>query len=308
MADPGANRRGRARFAIRLTCRFESGAKSGMSRRTSTHAEPRGPPLLFPVLGPRTSASTPTFAMRRLSHPDAPEASLKGVSLGTVLLAQTPSASSWYPAWEEVAFLLVLGAAYFTAAPSWGATRRHKLCFGAGLGLALAAVATPVATVALHYLVSAHLLQNVVLAEWTPLLLVLGVPPRLGAEVGRNRLVRALTRPFVALPIWLATYALWHLPVAYEAALHHRLVLDVEHLTYLVAGLLLWWPVFQEEPWHLPSGAKAAYLFAAFVLASPLGLVLALLPSPVYDTYVRAPRLWGISAAEDQQLGGTLMA
>jgi putative membrane protein len=225
-----------------------------------------------------------------------------------VLLAQTPSASTWYEAWEEVAALVVLTGAYSTSAARWGATRRQKACFAAGILLALAAVATPVATVALHYLAAAHLLQNVVLAEWTPGLLVLGVPPRLGAEIGRIGIVRTLTRPFVALPIWLATYALWHVPVAYEAALHHRLVLDVEHLAYLVAGLLLWWPVFQEEPWRLVSGAKAAYLFAAFVLASPLGLILALVPSALYDTYEQAPRLWGLSALEDQQLGGTLMA
>jgi cytochrome c oxidase assembly factor CtaG len=225
-----------------------------------------------------------------------------------VLLAQTPSASSWYPAWEEVAALIALGAAYVSLAPAWGATRRHRLCFTAGLVLALAAVATPVATVSLHYLVSAHLLQNVVLAEWAPALLVLGIPPRLAGALAGKRVVRALTLPFVALPIWLATYAIWHVPLAYEAALHHRVVLDLEHLSYLLAGLLLWWPVFQEEPWRLHSGAKAAYLFAAFVLASPLGLILALLPSPIYDTYVHAPRLWGLSAAEDQQLGGTLMA
>jgi cytochrome c oxidase assembly factor CtaG len=223
-------------------------------------------------------------------------------------LAQTPSASSWYPAWEEVAALLVLGAAYFAVAPRWGATRRHLVCFAAGILLALAVVTTPVATVALDYLVSAHLLQNVVLAEWTPALLVLGVPPALAAELARNGVVRVLTRPLVALPVWLAAYALWHVPFAYQAALHHRGILDLEHLCYLVAGLLLWWPVFQEEPWRLPSGAKAAYLFAAFVLASPLGLILALLPSPIYDAYVHAPRLWGITPIEDQQLGGTLMA
>ena len=47
------------------------------------------------------------------------------------------------------------------------------------------------------------------------------------------------------------------------------------------------------------------YVFAAFVLSAPLGLVLALVPDPVYDFYVQAPeRLWGLSALEDQQLGG----
>ena len=36
--------------------------------------------------------------------------------------------------------------------------------------------------------------------------------------------------------------------------------------------MLLWWPVLQERPWSLSAGAKSAYLFAAFVFASPLGL------------------------------------
>ena len=50
-------------------------------------------------------------------------------------------------------------------------------------------------------------------------------------------------------------------------------------------------------------------MFAAFILGSPIGLVLALVPDAVYDFYVEAPeRLWGLSALEDQQLAGILMA
>jgi len=169
-------------------------------------------------------------------------------------------------------------------------------------------VASPVATVAVHFLVSAHLLQNVVLAEWTPALLVLGLGPWVAGWVARSSVARTLTRPLVALPLWLATYAVWHIPFAYEAALDNRFLLDLEHLSYVAVGLCLWWPVFQDEPWQLPSGGKAAYLFAAFVLASPLGLLFALLPSPLYDAYVQAPRLWGLEPLEDQQIGGTLMA
>ncbi|HEX5468919.1 MAG TPA: cytochrome c oxidase assembly protein [Gaiellaceae bacterium] len=222
-------------------------------------------------------------------------------------IGATPSAGSWSPAWEELAFLLLVAVGY-------GWTRAHRVsrlrsaAFALGLALAFFAVASPVATVALHYLLSAHLLQNVVLAEWTPALLVLGLPPAAAASLAARPAVGALTRPVVALPLWLLTYAVWHLPVAYEAALEHRLLLDLEHLSYVLVGVLLWWPVFQDEPWRLPAGGRAAYLFAAFVLASPLGLLLALLPSPIYDTYVAAPRLWGIDPLEDQQLGGTLMA
>jgi cytochrome c oxidase assembly factor CtaG len=223
-------------------------------------------------------------------------------------MAATPSASSWYPAWEEVAVLAGLGVAYVLAARRDPPSLLRSALFFAGLLLAFFAVASPVATVAIHYLVSAHLLQNVVLAEWTPALVVLGIGPWVSGWIARHRVMRTLTRPLVALPLWLLTYALWHVPFAYEAALGDRPVLDLEHASYLVAGFLLWWPVFQDEPWHLPAGGKAAYLFAAFVLASPLGLILALLPSPLYDTYVEAPRLWGIAPLEDQQIGGTLMA
>ena len=225
-----------------------------------------------------------------------------------MLLATTPPASSWYPAWEEVAVLVGLGVAYVLAARKDRPSLLRSALFFSGLVLAFVAVASPVATVAVHYLVSAHLLQNVVLAEWTPALLVLGLGPWVAGWVARTSVARTLTRPLVALPLWLATYAFWHLPFAYEAALDNRLLLDLEHLSYVAVGLCLWWPVFQDEPWHLPSGGKAAYLFAAFVLASPLGLLFALIPSPLYDTYVQAPRLWGLEPLEDQQIGGTLMA
>jgi putative membrane protein len=225
-----------------------------------------------------------------------------------VLFAGTPAASSWYPAWEEIAVLVGLGITYILAARKDHPSLLRSAFFFSGLLLALVALASPVATVAVHYLVSAHLLQNVVLAEWTPALLVLGLGPWVAGWVAGNGATRMLTRPLVALPLWLLTYALWHIPFAYEWALGHRVLLDLEHASYLVAGFLLWWPVFQAEPWQLPSGGKAAYLFAAFVLASPLGLLLALLPSPLYDTYVEAPRLWGLEPLEDQQLGGTLMA
>ena len=225
-----------------------------------------------------------------------------------MLLATTPPASSWYPAWEEVAVLVGLGVAYVLAARKDRPSLLRSALFFSGLVLAFVAVASPVATVAVHYLVSAHLLQNVVLAEWTPALLVLGLGPWVAGWVARSSVARTLTRPLVALPLWLATYAVWHIPFAYEAALDNRFLLDLEHLSYVAVGLCLWWPVFQDEPWQLPSGGKAAYLFAAFVLASPLGLLFALLPSPLYDAYVQAPRLWGLEPLEDQQIGGTLMA
>ena len=118
-----------------------------------------------------------------------------------------------------------------------------------------------------------------------------------------------LTHPAVALPLWLATYALWHLPPAYDTALEHPLtLLHLEHACYLAAGVLMWWPILQDEPHRLDPGPRMAYVFGAFVLASPIGLLLALLPNAVYDWYEEGPELWGMSALTDQQIAGITMA
>jgi cytochrome c oxidase assembly factor CtaG len=96
------------------------------------------------------------------------------------------------------------------------------------------------------------------------------------------------------------------LPWAYDAALRHQwTILHAEHACYFASGCLVWWPVFHGR---IGSGAKALYLFGAFVLASPLGLLLALLPSAVYSFYEHVPRVWGLSALADQQIAGVTMA
>jgi cytochrome c oxidase assembly factor CtaG len=200
--------------------------------------------------------------------------------------------------------------AYVLALPRYPAEPWRIACFAAGLALILAAFVTPLHTLSLHFLLSAHLLQNVVLAEWAPALCILGLPPALAVAASRVRVVRVLTHPLVVLPLWLGTYFAWHVPAAYDAALRHPMsLIHVEHACYFVAGLLFWWPALQAESHRLSGGARAMYLFAAFVLASPLGLLLALIPRPIYDFYVQAPhRVWGLSPLADQQIGGAAMA
>jgi cytochrome c oxidase assembly factor CtaG len=197
-------------------------------------------------------------------------------------------------------------AVYLVAATRFPAPGWRVASILAGCALMLAVQIGPLDTLALHYLLSIHLLQNVVLAEWGPLLCVLALTPRMAMELVRIPGVRTLTHPLVALPVWLGTYFAWHLPWAYDAALHHQwTILHVEHASYFASGCLVWWPVFHGR---IGSGTKALYLFGAFVLASPLGLLLALLPSPVYTFYEHVPRIWGLSALADQQVAGMTMA
>ena len=218
------------------------------------------------------------------------------------------SPGDWSANWEALV-PVAAAAAYLVETRA----ERHALrtaSFLAGCVLLVTALVTPLDTLAREYLVWGHLLQNVVLAEWAPLLLVLGVPPALAARLTRPRIVRFLTRPYVALPLWVGTYGLWHVPALYDAALRHpSSLLALEHATYVVSGALFWWCVWQDVPHRLSSMARAGYVFAAFVLSAPLGLVLALVPRPLYDFYAAAPeRVWGLSRLEDQQLGGMTMA
>jgi cytochrome c oxidase assembly factor CtaG len=216
---------------------------------------------------------------------------------------------AWTLDFEALVLVPALALGYFLAVRRFPADRRRIACFVAGLLLILATFVTPLHMLSMHYLLSAHLLQNVVLAEWAPALCVLGVPPALAAAAGRARAFRVLTHPFVSLPLWIGTYFAWHVPAAYDAALRHpSSLIHVEHACYFVTGFLFWWPALQNEPHRLTAGNRAIYLFAAFVLASPLGLLLALIPSAVYHFYIHAPRLWGLSPLTDQQIGGAAMA
>ncbi len=218
-----------------------------------------------------------------------------------------PYAWSWN---AEALAILGLAAAYVLALRRHGASGWRMACFLGAMALLLVVSVTPIHTLGMHFLLTVHLLQNVVLAEWAPLLVVLGVPPALAAAIVRPRAIRVLTHPVVALPLWLANYMIWHLPWIYDGALENpSTLLHLEHAMYLATGILMWWCVVQDEPHRLGSGMRAGYVFAAFVLGSPIGLVMALVPNAIYDFYVEAHhRVWGLDPLEDQQLAGMLMA
>ncbi len=203
-----------------------------------------------------------------------------------------------------------LAAAYALGIRAYAAPRWRIALFGAGVALVLATHVTPIAALSNNYLLSAHLLQNVALAEWAPALCVLGLPPGLAARLAALPGARLLTHPLVALPLWLATYFAWHLPWAYDTALEHpRSLLHLEHASYFTTGCLFWWPVVHDSPRQLAAGARAVYVFAAFVLAAPLGLLLSLLPDAIYGFYEEAPRrIFGLSPLGDQQIAGVTMA
>lgn len=227
-----------------------------------------------------------------------------------MLVAHTHSPYAWQADVDTTVVIPALALLYLFAVGRYGASRPRIACFCVSLLLLAVAFWTPLHHLGLHYLLLAHLLQNVILAEWAPLFAVLGVSAGMAAAAARRGVWRTLVHPAVALPLWLADYFFWHVPGVYDYALRHQSwLIHLEHACYFATGVLMWWPLVQDVPRRLASGARAAYAFAAFVLAAPLGLLLALLPKPVYDYYVDArPRVWGLSALADQEIAGVTMA
>ena len=189
--------------------------------------------------------------------------------------------------------------------PAWRAA-----LFAAGVMMIVGALNSPLETIAVEYLVLFHLLQNVIISDWAPPLLILGLTPAMRAAVAERggRLFASVTRPLVAFPVWLVGWYAVHLGGVYDTALENPVLLNLEHAFMIAIGLLFWWPVLADAPRSVPTLGRIAYVFAAFVFSAFLGLALTFAP-PVYGYYESRPeRLWGISAAKDQNLGGILMS
>ncbi|MGH3041466.1 MAG: cytochrome c oxidase assembly protein, partial [Gaiellaceae bacterium] len=221
----------------------------------------------------------------------------------------TPAASSFTFEPLFLALAVVAGWLYWRAArrerpPAW-----RIALFSHGLLLVAGALNSPLETLAAHYLLLMHLLQNVMIADWAPPLLVLGLTPAMREGVVRagGRTLVLLTRPRIALPVWLAGWYLIHLAAFYDAALENPWLLNVEHLILVAIGLVFWWPVLSDTPHPTPTTVRIAYLGAAFVASSVLGLAFTFSNTPFYGFYEDAPRLWGLSPIKDQNLGGVLM-
>lgn len=183
-------------------------------------------------------------------------------------------------------------------------------CFGAGIALVVGALDSPLGTIAIHYLVLFHLLQNVMISDWAPPLLLVGLTSAMRAAIATRggAWFAWLTRPQVALPVWLVGWYVVHLGAVYDALVRDPVLLAVEHAFLIAIGLLLWWPIVCDVPRRVPTLGRIGYVLAAFVGSAFLGLALTFSP-PLYDYYASRPeRLWGISAEKDQNLGGILMS
>jgi cytochrome c oxidase assembly factor CtaG len=219
--------------------------------------------------------------------------------------------SPWSFGFEPLFLVLALVAAvaYARAARRYRPSAWRVAAFLAGLVLIAATLNSPLETIADHYLLLIHLLQNAMIADWAPPLLLLGLTPTMRATLAARggRPFAVLTDPKVALPLWLVAWYGVHVPEFYDWALQAHWPLNLEHGILIAAGLCFWWPLLEPPPRRLTVGSTFGYLGIAFLTSPWLSLGLMFTTRPLYSFYREAPRLWGLSATEDQNIGGVLM-
>jgi putative membrane protein len=173
-----------------------------------------------------------------------------------------------------------------------------------------------------------HMLQHVVLMSFVPPLAVLAapwVPIWRGLPLGLRRPLahgvvalpgavrrglRGCISPVPAFVLVTLDLGVWHVPSLYDLTLRNQAVHDLEHLSFLIFGILFWIPVLDSPPLHrrLDDLRAAFYVTAGAATGWVLGVVLALATSPLYPAYAVLPRrLGGISAVADQQLAAGVM-
>ncbi len=169
---------------------------------------------------------------------------------------------------------------------------------------------------------SVHMVQHLLLAMVAPPLLALGAPTTLALRVARPSLRRALILPilhsrWVRMLSWppigwtLFAIVMWatHFSPLFNAALENQVLHSLEHLLYLAAGLLFWWPVVGADParWRLSPIGRMIYLAAQMPFNAAVGLAIYFAPSVLYAHYATLARTWGPDPITDQQFAGIVM-
>jgi cytochrome c oxidase assembly factor CtaG len=185
------------------------------------------------------------------------------------------------------------------------------------------ALVSPLDPVGDRYLLSAHMLEHLLLGDAGPALLVLAVRgplvffllPRMAmrrlGHLGWLRHAAAwMIRPRVVLCVWALAYGCWHIPAAYDYAATHQLVHDLEHASFVLAGLLVW-TLLIDPAGHrrLSRGQRLGVAAGVFALGTVVADVLIFSLHPLYPLYAgQAERVFGLSALHDQQIAGLVMA
>lgn len=258
-----------------------------------------------------------TDAQPVLAH-GAASASL---TLGSLLTSWSDDPLTWLG--------VVVGAIGYLAAvrlvnqshPKSPVPRRRVVAWLAGM-VALAIALVSAVDVYATSLLSVHMVQHLLLAMVVPPLLALGAPVTLALRLSRpplrhrvllpllhSRISRVLASPVMSWALFTIVLSGSHFSPLFSAALDDPLVHTGEHLLYLGAGLLFWWPVVGADPSprRLGYAGRVVYLGLQMPVHAITGLAIYFAPQVLYPHYLSVERSWGPAPLADQQLAGAMM-
>lgn len=186
-----------------------------------------------------------------------------------------------------------------------------RRCFIAGWLIASLALVSPLCAWSVA-LFSARVAQHLLLMLVAAPLLALGQPSvmfdavrRIGVR-WRHAKTGGAAWPLVAA--WLLlTLALWtwHAPGPYQRSFDSNVAYWAMHASLFGSAFVLWRLLLARGP-----GSKTAAIAAALASGAQMGFLGALLtfaPRMLYPVHAESAAAWGLSALDDQQLGGLLM-
>ena len=239
-----------------------------------------------------------------------------------------------HAAFESLSVSAILIAWALVYLRGWLRIRRFELeviegwragSFLTGLFFIWVAIASPLMALD-HQLLTAHMVQHLLLMTLAPPLIWLGAPVKallrgLPQPIERAVIVplshsqqfknfgKALAHPALCWSGAAAALVGWHIPAMFMLGLQSGTWHGIEQASFFASGLLFWWPVVQ--PWPMvsrwPEWLILFYLFLATLPCDVLSAVLVFWDRVVYPVYFSSMQPFGLSPLRDQQYAGAFM-
>jgi putative membrane protein len=221
--------------------------------------------------------------------------------------------TNWTIHWSTVIGLAALGGAYWWRARTAVPSGARRVAFLLALLSVFVSLNGPLHDLSDTFLFSAHMVQHLVLTLVFPPLLLAGLNgamlrPLLEAPVV-GRLLRTVTRPLWCFVIFNIVLTAWHLPPLYNTAMRYHEVHILQHLMFMGASVLMWWPIASptDEAPRLPYAGQMLYCFLMTLPMSLVSVYIVYAGNVLYPAYAGAPRVFGLSPIDDQRTGGLIM-
>ena len=213
-----------------------------------------------------------------------------------------------------VAYYLAVGPLRSRLASGTPYPTASAALFGVALVLLFVNEGSPLHDLAERYLLSAHMLQHMLLSYLIAPLLLLATPPWLLRAALLNRALGRTARfalsPVVTFFAFTLVVGIYHVPTIYNASLFNTSLHHAIHFVILTVSLMLWWPILSPLA-ELPRPAfpaRMAYLFLLPIAQIPVFAATIFSESPLYAAYANMPtRAFGLEVIADQRLAGLIM-